>query len=68
MSWLRSVLTEIWGLFVDDGRFAATIVAWLVICGLLLPLLEVPAELKGPILFAGLGIVLVESTLRRARS
>ena len=37
MLWLRSILTEIWGLFVDDGRFALAILVWLAACWLVLP-------------------------------
>jgi len=68
MSWLRSILAEIWGLFVDDGSFALAILAWLAAYWLVLPLFDIPPEAKGPILFTGLAIVLVESALRRARS
>jgi hypothetical protein len=68
MSWMNSILAEIWGLFVDDARFALSIASWLVAAWLVLPHLEVAASLKGPILFAGLGILLVGSVLRRARS
>jgi len=68
MLWLRSVLTEIWGLFVDDGSFALAILVWLAACWLVLPRFGVPPEAKGPILFAGFAIVMVESALRRARS
>ena len=68
MPWLRSILAEIWGLFVDDGSFALAILVWLAACWLVLPQFGGPPEAKGPILFAGLAIVMVESALRRARS
>lgn len=68
MPWLRSILTEIWGLFVDDGSFALAILIWLAVCWLVLPRFGVPPQAEGPILFAGLAIVLVESAFRRARS
>jgi hypothetical protein len=68
MPWLRSILAEIWGLFVDDGSFALAILVWLAVCWLALPHFGVLPEWKGPILFTGLAIVLVESALRRARS
>ena len=68
MPWLRSILAEIWGLFVDDGSFALAILVWFAVSWLLPPHFGVPPELRGPILFAGLATVLVESALRRARS
>jgi hypothetical protein len=68
MPWLSSILAEIWGLFVDDGTFALAILVWLAVYWVVLPHFGVPPELKGPILFAGLATVLVESALRRARS
>ena len=69
MSWIRSISIEIWGLFVDDGRFALAILGCLAVIWAVLPHLDlgIPLELKGPILFASLAIVLVESALRRAR-
>ena len=67
MSWIRTIFAELVGLFVDDGSFALAIVAWLGIAWLILSQLPVAGEWKGPILFAGLAIVLVESVARRAR-
>lgn len=67
MRWLKAILTEIYGLFVDDGRLAIAIMIWLGMAWLLLPRIELPSGAKGPILFAGLALVLAESALRRAR-
>jgi hypothetical protein len=67
MGWVRTVLAEIFGLFVDDGSFALAILAWLAVAGLGLPHLDLPAAVKGPILFLGLAAILIESALRRAR-
>lgn len=66
MRWLRSILAELWGLFVDDGRYALTIVTWLLLSWLLLPLLHVGGGWNGIILFAGLLLILLESALRSA--
>jgi len=66
MSWLKAVILEIYGLFVDDGSFALTIVVWLTIAALVLPRLNIPASVNALILFAGLLLILFESTLRRA--
>lgn len=67
MQWMKSVLGEIFGLFVDDGSFAIAVVVWLGLVWLVLPRIDIPAGAKAPILFAGLVVILVESALRRAR-
>jgi hypothetical protein len=66
MSWLKATILEIYGLFVDDGRYALSIVAWVGIAALILPRLDTPASANALILFAGLLLILVESALRRA--
>lgn len=67
MRWIGTVLREIFGLFVDDGSFAVAILVWLAVVWLVLPRLAVPAVWVGPVLFAGLALILVESATRRAR-
>lgn len=67
MHWFRTVSHEVFGLFVDDGSFAISIIVWLGIVWLLLPHLAVFSWWNGPILFAGLAYILVESTLRYTR-
>ena len=49
MKWLRSIVREVWGLFVDDGNFAAAIVVWLALAVLVLP--RVAAGWAGPVWF-----------------
>lgn len=68
MQWFKVIFREIFGLFVDDGSFAIAIIVWLgIVWLLLLPRLGVFSPWNGLILFAGLGCILVENTLRRAR-
>ena len=67
MGWLRTVVRELYVLFVDDGRFALTVVIWLGACWLILPHVAVGALWPGVLLFAGLAAILVESASRRAR-
>ena len=65
MKWLRSIAREVWGLFVDDGSFAAAIVVWLTMAVLVLP--RVATGWAGPVWFVGLAAILIESVLRAAR-
>ncbi len=67
MTWLKTIWSEFIGLFVDDGRLAVAVLAWLLAAWLLLPKLPLPPALPPAILFAGLALILVESVLRRAR-
>ncbi len=67
MSVLRLIWAELFGMFVDDGRFAVAILAWLALCGVLLPRLGLPAAVPPVALAAGLCAILVESVLRRRR-
>lgn len=67
MSWLRAALVELWGLFVEDGRYALAIVVWLLLAWLALPLLDLGGGWNALVLAAGLLAILAESVLRRAR-
>ena len=67
MQWFRTIFREIFGLFVDDGSFAIAILVWLGVLWLLLPRLGFFSRWNGLILFAGLGLILVESAMRYAR-
>jgi hypothetical protein len=64
---VKTVLAEIFGLFVDDGNFALAIIVWLGIVGVVLPRFSIPPVWGGIILFIGLAAILSESALRRAR-
>lgn len=67
MRWLKIIFTEIFSLFVDDGSFAITILVWLGVAGTMFAHTNMPSAAKGPILFAGLAAILMESAVRRAR-
>jgi hypothetical protein len=66
MLWLKTILAEIFGLFVDDIRFALAIIIWLGLIRSGLPRLNLPMAWNGVILFAGLAAILAESALRKA--
>lgn len=56
MRLLRRSLRELWSLFVDDGTSAALVVGWIVVGCLVLRAL--PSMVwSGPILFAGLALI-----------
>jgi hypothetical protein len=67
MRWLKTVFAEIFRLFVDDDSFAITILVWLVVAGTVFAYVDIPAGVKGPVLFTGLAAILIESAVRRAR-
>ena len=67
MKWLRKIVAELFGLFVDDGHFAIAILIWLGVLWLALPHLPIDDNWRAVIMFAGLAIILIESVLRRGR-
>ena len=68
MSFLSSVVAELFGMFVDDGSLAIAILVWVtVIAALQASALLAPA-IVGILLFLGLAVLLVENVLRRARA
>lgn len=67
MSWITAIAREVFGLFVDDGSFAVTILAWVVAVGLLSFRLGLAPQWGAPLLFVGLALILIESAARRAR-
>lgn len=68
MSRIKSIWSELIGLFIDDGSFAIAIFLWLCGCWLVLPHLDAPSVLPPAILFGGLVVILAESALRLARA
>jgi hypothetical protein len=62
MSWLK----EFWGLFVEDGSYAAAILIWTAMVALVVAVV-VPDTWRGPCLFLGLVFVLIENVARSAR-
>ncbi len=68
MKWIKNIFREIFGLFVDDGSFAIAILIWLAVVRWVMPYLRITHAAIGVILFAGLALILIESTTRYARS
>lgn len=67
MRWIKTVLSEVYGLFVDDGNFALAIISWLLVVWLALPHLGLATVWTAAALFLGLAVIFVESATRRAR-
>lgn len=67
MKWIKTILREIFGLFVDDGAFALAILIWLGLMGWIISRLDLSPAIVALIFFAGLALILIESTARYAR-
>jgi membrane protein implicated in regulation of membrane protease activity len=67
VGWLKSIVREVLGLFVDDISFAGAILLWLVIMLVVLPKLVTGERWAGVVLFVGLAFILIESVVRYAR-
>ena len=67
MNWLRTIVREIFGLFVDDGSFALLILLWLALSIFLFPRMGLLPRSRGFILFGGLATLLLASAIRYAR-
>lgn len=68
MNVLRTIVAELIGLFVDDGLFAAAVLIWVAVVGLVSPAIGLAPTSRGVLLFVGLAAILIESVARRARS
>lgn len=67
MNVLVTAIKEIYGLFVEDGSYAASILIWLIVAALVLPHVPALGMWRTPLLCAGLLFLLVENVLRSAR-
>jgi hypothetical protein len=61
---MRLALRELVGLFVDDGPFALTIVAWIVLALVLIRSFD--SSTRGIVLFGGFALILIASVARYA--
>jgi len=65
LSWIKPVLREIFGLFVDDVSFAVPILVWLLVVAVAVLPLGTSANWVEPLLFLGLAAVLMRRVLSR---
>jgi hypothetical protein len=68
MAWIKTALSELASLFVEDGSLALAILIWLALTGLVLSRFDGLSPWRGAALFVGLALILVENTWRRARA
>lgn len=68
MGWMRAVVREIFGLFVDDGKFALAILLWVLLAAFGFGRLGPRSHWTGLFLFAGLALILIQSVLRFVNS
>jgi hypothetical protein len=64
---MKTIVQELLGLFIDDGSFALAIVVWIAVLWFLAARVLHGATWSGAVLFAGLGLILLASTIRRSR-
>ncbi len=68
MNVILTALKEVYGLFVEDGSYAASILIWVLVAALVFPHLPALGLWRAPLLFAGMLFLLVENVLRTAKS
>jgi hypothetical protein len=68
MNWLLGIWRELVALFVDDGSFAAAILAWLAGGFICLRVFELAPATEGIILAIGFILLLAENVERTARN
>jgi multisubunit Na+/H+ antiporter MnhE subunit len=67
MEWIRTISSEILGLFVDDAGFAVAIIAWLGVVRFISRHVGPRNVWSAVTLAAGLVLILIESAVRFAK-
>jgi hypothetical protein len=67
MNLILTALTEVWGLFVDDGLLALGLVIWCAVTRWALPAIAAPQAIRAPLLFVGCLLILIVDVLITAR-
>ena len=68
MNFVRAVVTEVLGLFIDDGNLALLSLCLVALVTVLIKFLGLPPILGGLLLLLGCLAILAESALRAGRS
>jgi hypothetical protein len=64
---LNTILSELFGLFVDDLSFTLALLIWIALVALLLPQLGLAGYWDAPLLFLGCILLLIENVRRSAK-
>ncbi len=67
MRLLRTILAELWGLFVDDGSLVIAVTAWVLLTAVCLRTHAVDPGLTAVLLPLGIVALLAEAVIRPAR-
>jgi fucose permease len=67
MRWIKIIAREVLAIFVDDFGYAFTILLWLAVVAAGVRFLAPASGAVGMILAVGLALILLESTVRRAK-
>jgi hypothetical protein len=67
MKYIAKILTELWGLFVEDGSYTLAILFWVGLVGLSRSWIPSVGAWDGPILFIGLALIILENVARSAK-
>jgi len=58
---------KVFGLFVDDGSLALSILVWIFALHMVAPIAFIERTWAAPVLFLGCGAILIENVLRASR-
>lgn len=58
---------KVFGLFVDDGSLALSILVWIVALHVVIPMMPIKEAWAAPLLFFGCVAILIENVLRASR-
>jgi hypothetical protein len=68
MSLLRTILAELWGLFVDDGSLVIAVMAWVLVTAVCLHNHVIDPGPAAVLLPLGIVVLLAETVIRSARN
>ena len=68
MSFLKGIFSELLALFVDDGSFGLTVLAWVLGAVICLRNQLLDPAFEAVLLFLGIAIILAENVARTARA
>ncbi|HEX9445138.1 MAG TPA: hypothetical protein VGA73_13520 [Candidatus Binatia bacterium] len=64
---LTAMLRKVFGLFVDDGSLALSLLAWIFALRVATPFVSMDHGWAAPVLFLGCAAILIENVLRASR-